>query len=467
MTQSLEARNKEKVPGTCEAAATKATDCQIQKLQKTVTRLSDIELEISETKEEMTALLKDMKDMKCCTKYDEDFRENLEWLKNYKEEMTGQNFRGPSFISDWFPMKSQDAKLSHAEVEHGLGVIPYKVDVLIKPTDGPNAGWIFHGDSAFQTDDDIGHIYGGVVYLYNETHVRLFAPKRGNDKYGGRIINTGAEGGLRLGSNHQTSDSALVLVKVWGPDDMALPDYESDWLPIDIADNSTSFYEVKHGFGGYPAVVTVQVHNVQSSYISDGVGSTVSLRNWLNGGGVAWAFNDYSVRIWSAYVPNHKDDKMQYYGKPISGNDGWGISYIFSEFDMNKADVRVRAWSPNTLKSKQNFFQGRANIEENEFGPVSTQYTPSDKDLFSFFTEATSGPNDGYRFIGYGGAHGEKNSFGGSVFAYNESGYVRAWPPNVSKKGHYVFIGDPYGNGNYTQSSNEAVFVPTLLKSYP
>ena len=56
IAQSLEERKEEKAPETCEASATKSADCQIQKLQKAVTRLSDIELEISETKEEMIDL---------------------------------------------------------------------------------------------------------------------------------------------------------------------------------------------------------------------------------------------------------------------------------------------------------------------------------------------------------------------------------------------------------------------------
>ena len=392
-------------------------------------------------------------------------KELLNWIKSYKQEITRvRSFKRPTFISDWFLMKSQDETLSDIVIKHDLGVLPNKVDVLIKPTDGPNAGWTFHGDSAFLNDDDIKFMYGGVVYFYNETHVRLFAPRKNNQVASGRILYTGAQDERRLGDHHQTAESALVRVKVWGPKDMPPPDFETDWLPLDISDSSKSFYEIEHQLGDYPALINLQVYNKEARLTSEGVGSSVKFRPWLNAGGTVWGFSNESVRIWSAFMHNLSEENTFY--RPIGGGDGWGKRFI-AQLQSNTATFRVLAWSESSVESNQNYFIGKENPAFFQSKPVDNEYKPTDYDLFSIFIEATSGPNNGFRFKGYGSSQSKEEGFGGSVFAYGVNGDIRSWPPNPKKNGHLIHINSPYGNGKNIQITDDAVYVYSLVKTWP
>ena len=49
------------------------------------------------------------------------------------------------------------------------------VKVAYRPTSGPNQGYVFEGTSAQQADASGGR-YGGILYAYSDTHVRLWAP---------------------------------------------------------------------------------------------------------------------------------------------------------------------------------------------------------------------------------------------------------------------------------------------------
>ncbi|WAR08961.1 hypothetical protein MAR_018919 [Mya arenaria] len=192
------------------------------------------------------------------------------------ERMQRKQSYKPSFVSKWYMMKAQDKQLSHLTTEHGLGVLPYKVDVQIRPVSGPNAGWVFKGDSAILSDDDTSKFYGGILYFYNEEKVELIAPVQANDGDTGVIINTGQEDGRRLGNNHEVVIEAFVRVKVWAPGDLPAPDFRSEWLTLDIEDPAKTFREIGHSLDEYPGLLSVQIKCVSSTsfLISDCVGVT-------------------------------------------------------------------------------------------------------------------------------------------------------------------------------------------------
>lgn len=95
------------------------------------------------------------------------------------------------YTSDWMLLQSQT--LGPFTIDHGLGEYPAKVDVQINVTKNGNQ-FIFSGIGTAQRDDDRDKMYGGVVYTYNDKHVKLYVPKSTDtasytDK--GRLVFTG------------------------------------------------------------------------------------------------------------------------------------------------------------------------------------------------------------------------------------------------------------------------------------
>ncbi|KAL4226254.1 hypothetical protein ACF0H5_014237 [Mactra antiquata] len=378
------------------------------------------------------------------------------------------NVRKPVFVSEWILIRSQDPSLGERAIPHGLGEIPYKVDVQIRPTSGPNAGWIFSGDSAMQADDDLkDEVYGGVVYFYDSSNVYIMAPMIGNNFDFGRVLNTGATKNRRLGNNHQTSNEAYVRVKIWSPADFPKPDIESEWFPLDTDNSSLAYYELTHGLNEYPGFVNIQIRctsiNGDSELISEGIGSSASNRAYLNSGGVIHAFDKNKIRVWASHF--HESEKYKAYNI-LGGFDGWNRG-LLKGINANRGQFRVLVW--NRLKfvdssQNSNFEQIEENVNFPEWSPFD-KFSPQ-TDLLSFYAQANDGLNKGFRFPGYGNSQSTgPSSFGGVMYAYNSNGDIRIWRPNPLVDGYMIHVYEPYGNGNNHQRSNNASFVSTLLRT--
>lgn len=124
----------------------------------------------------------------------------------------GSSLPAPDYESEWFTMKSQAGTASFKELTHGLGVYPSRVKVLVKAIDGPNEGFIFEGTGSAQNDDDGGE-YGGLIFAYNDSNVRLWAPDVKNGTASGRIFYIYDGWGGEI--NNHSSNEALVKVKAW------------------------------------------------------------------------------------------------------------------------------------------------------------------------------------------------------------------------------------------------------------
>lgn len=124
------------------------------------------------------------------------------------------NLSAPDFDSGWFTMQSQQGTDSYKEVTHDLGQYPSRVKVLVKAIDGANEGFIFEAIGvASKDDDEDNRHYGGVVFAYNQTTVRLWAPDKNNGEASGHIIFIADGWGGEV--NRQFSESAEVKVLVW------------------------------------------------------------------------------------------------------------------------------------------------------------------------------------------------------------------------------------------------------------
>ena len=74
--------------------------------------------------------------------------------------------------------------------------------------DGLNKGFVFEGLGSAMSDDE-NDDYGGVVFAYNESLVRLWAPSQNDGTDRGRILFVGDGWGSER--NVQMSTNAMVL----------------------------------------------------------------------------------------------------------------------------------------------------------------------------------------------------------------------------------------------------------------
>lgn len=91
-------------------------------------------------------------------------------------------------ISEWYPIEAQ--KSSPLMIPHPLQDKPAKVEVQVKVRENGN-DVIFPASGSAQRDDDSDNVYGGVVYFYNEHHVKIFVPVRDENTNKGGIIYSG------------------------------------------------------------------------------------------------------------------------------------------------------------------------------------------------------------------------------------------------------------------------------------
>jgi hypothetical protein len=82
----------------------------------------------------------------------------------------------PSFVSGWINMTTSSTS-SEQTILHDLQELPLLVQVEAKTEDG----WMFPGLGSAQGDDDHGDKYGGVVFIFNSTCIKVFVPSQGNN----------------------------------------------------------------------------------------------------------------------------------------------------------------------------------------------------------------------------------------------------------------------------------------------
>ena len=366
--------------------------------------------------------------------------------------------RLPSFISQWFPMASQNPSLAERLIEHGLKELPVKVDVQIKSTSSSDDELIFPGDCVFQSDDDVSDVYSGVVYLYNETHVQLKAPNKSNNKQSGILVSTGIEKDRFAQNSTYRFSNGLVRVRAWLRKDFPSPTYSSDWLPLDTGDLKKSFYELSHGLSGYPGMVSVQIR-LPSGFVSEGMGAVMSSFHWSsNVGGVLYGYDDKCLRIWTTYDSKEFQDQFGGgCGGLVGMADGWGVGGTPKNM---VGHVKATVWAADSFTPYKNLHKFVANIDKNQITSL-----PIDVDtyLFNFHVQALDGANRGFLFKGYGSTQAQNAPFGGAIYAYNKKGQIKVWRPNEDKNGYLVHIKQPYGNGKYNQASNTAAYHVTIL----
>uniref|UniRef100_K1PQX6 Sushi domain-containing protein n=1 Tax=Magallana gigas TaxID=29159 RepID=K1PQX6_MAGGI len=340
-------------------------------------------------------------------------------------------------------------------IPHPLGEIPGKVDVQVKVVEAGQE-YIFPGIGSGQSDDDILAEYGGVAYLYNDVHVKVFIPIEKSDSAGiGRIVTTGP--GSYSGPFQGTFVTGSVRIRAWRSSDWPTPNHETK---ITIS-NSAPHHTVPHCLGTYtyPDFVTAQV-NVGGGYVTEATGVVpltvndgglaASLTNTEHICGVVYAITQTSITIWS---PNKNNDFVTCF------SDGWGASLKFSS-----ADVIVKQWilSPFDLHTDYSF---TLNSGDATTGRMSS-LLPIDLDNYLVSVQARDTTvSNGRMFHASGsvtvGRSGE--NFGGVVYGYTSS-EVLLWTPSAPT-GHLIYVGGVWGGGVDSMAVNDAQITIKVVKT--
>ncbi|XP_061195153.1 uncharacterized protein LOC133203377 [Saccostrea echinata] len=215
------------------------------------------------------------------------------------------------FISDWFDVSVNGT--SPILIPHFLNEIPAKVDLQVQVVHGGKP-YIFPGIGSTQRDDDIAAEYGGVAFLYNTQHLKVFVSVAKEHTRGyGRIITTG--GGSYSGPFSSMFVTGKVRTRVW-----RLPELPTPIFSITSGLSISTDFPYQHltvCFGTYPDLVTVQLV-FNDGYVTEGTGVTPVTADDTgtnNICGVVFGVTQTSITLWA---PSKNEDMVACFC------DGWG-----------------------------------------------------------------------------------------------------------------------------------------------
>ena len=248
-------------------------------------------------------------------------------------------FTNPDFNTS-FILRSNNGSDSFKEVQTGRQQMPFHVRVYAKVLSGANAGFCFEGVGSAQVSArKESHPLGGIVFAYDESRVRIWAPSvfKGTGANGRIVLVNDDWGGKRYS---QSCDEALVVVEVWyiGP----IPTFQANTL-VDTEDHDRVFVEVDHNLGQIPERVVVRV----SPLTRDKRKPSPNQGFWFNAitasqnaqrkryGGVIFAYNKKRIWLWA---PSSNTKKTGC----VFVRDGWGDEQYAET--ATKCTVHIFAW---------------------------------------------------------------------------------------------------------------------------
>ncbi|XP_033730012.1 uncharacterized protein LOC117319290 [Pecten maximus] len=253
----------------------------------------------------------------------------------------------PSFVSNWTAIETQAQ--TEVKIMHDFGELPVKVVAELKLTINGHE-YIFNALGSAQVDDDdySGALYGGIICLYNEVLVHVFAAKSSSNPIGllAYVGESGWDGPMHL--NPDDAKSGHVRVRAWRAWDFPRPDFYHPWTELNVLNNNLSFHEIQHNLGKYPDYVIVQINGSRSGMTGEAIGS-ISVQKQLHGfmvvGGVMFGYSDTAIRVWTpVYLPLTTSHTVNL----ISTSDGWAVSVNDWIYD-GQGHMRIFAWTFDDL----------------------------------------------------------------------------------------------------------------------
>ena len=241
------------------------------------------------------------------------------------------------------------------EVPHKLKQIPdfISVRVFSRNSYTHEKKVLFHFHAVGATQTPLGSTeYGGVVFAYNETFVRLWLPNTGDGLQTSCILITRGWGDGKF-ANQMNSNVCQVEIRAW-INSFPLPVFQTIWKDIRANAHKKSFQEIMHNIKRDTLLVQVQVKKVglkTSHFIYDGLGSTQSTQS-MGGtyGGLLFAYDKEKIRVWVA------SSEVGAKGRAIFVSDAWGNGSQVEEHD--RALFRIRIYA-NMCKNKRQIADGQ------------------------------------------------------------------------------------------------------------
>ena len=351
----------------------------------------------------------------------------------------------PDFIKT---IKLSSQNNSFVEIEHFLGEIPFHVQVYAIANNGNNKGFKFYGTGACQNDGRDTNAYGGVIFAYDKTTVRVWTPTRMSGNKVGSVIFVGE----RWGGNMFSQDSldAEVTIEAWK--DGPVPSFQIETeVDAGLEKNTNVIYHDLHQIPEFISVRIFSGVDSENSYIfhASGVIQTSNIREY---GGVIFSYNEKKVVLWT---PN----------KPKTGctlvNRRWGNGKYYNEMFSKTCKVHIRMWinsfslpvfqtpwkSVYAGRTSELFLEIKHNLKmfpsyvKLQYRSVGQPYSLVFEGVGSVQSTAVS-----------------NSRHGGLVFAYDKVS-VRIWLPTSKNKHqpYIIFVGDGWGNSdeNVTESMAE------------
>lgn len=273
--------------------------------------------------------------------------------------------RAADFDSGWFRLESEQTSDSYEAVPHYLNGWPDEVIVLVRMVDGPNEGRIFRARGNAQKIDYYG-TYGGVVYGFTADQVRVWLPSRsgsGHTGFAGLI-------GRGWGGEQHSQRSLEVDIRVMAWKDLPEPDFVSEWSDTEFLAGGNGYAEVKlhpnsgtksraaysggefasefEGAGMEQPPVKVQVMTRTKTgddviFPAVSMGGNAAYVWWIGTGGIVYAFNQSTVRLWSPTADYNTAQFPDTRNVPIRVSDGWGGET--DTVNSQIGQVQVRVWT--------------------------------------------------------------------------------------------------------------------------
>ncbi|XP_065057342.1 uncharacterized protein LOC135685354 [Rhopilema esculentum] len=230
-----------------------------------------------------------------------------------------KNLPTPNFQTE---IQVDGSKLFY-EVPHKLKQIPdfISVRVFARKLNSFDKRYLFHFPAVGASQTPKGSTeYGGVIYSYNETFVRLWLPNNGENLKTGCIKITGGWGNGRH-ADDVNADVCQVEIRAW-INSFPLPAFQTGWRNILANAHQKSFREIHHNLGVDTLLVQVHVKKPgieTNGFIYEALGSVQSTQS--DGdlyGGILFAYDKSRVRIW---VASSETDRN---GRAIFVSDAWG-----------------------------------------------------------------------------------------------------------------------------------------------
>ncbi len=364
-------------------------------------------------------------------------------------------FTDPDFRTS-FILRSNNGSDSFREVRTGNKQMPFHVRVYAKVLNGVNAGFCFEGVGSAQVSArKTSYPSGGIVFAYDQSRVRIWAPSQFKGKgTNGSIVAVGHGWGNEIYS--QTCDETLVVVEVWyiGP----APSFQTNTLVIaGTKSDKRVFVRIDHQLGQIPERVIVRV----TPLLQDTQKPSPNHGFWFNAitasqniekkgyGGVIFAYDEQKILLW---VPSSTTKKTGC----IFVQGGWGDE-LYTE-NTRKCTVHIFAW---VLKFPVPTFMTEWESMISQ-GPSDQTFLEIDHMMNRLpalvIVQGRMG-NKGLIFEATGAAMSTDSNprgYGGILFAYDKN-RVRIWLPKRYKghrNGYSILVKNGWGDKQMLQEAH-------------